>query len=91
VRGTRAKRERRRPGRKLPRRLPAYLDLQAYLLDRGYLRGRRAARLALIGGKVSVNGDTYTYPHFPKAELEYDDCGRPRIMLADTPDPRPCA
>jgi hypothetical protein len=91
MRGTRAKRERRLAGRRLPRRLPAFLDVRAYLLSRGYVRSRREAAEALEAGKVSINGATYAYPHFPKDQLQHDDCGRPRIMLEGTPDPRPCS
>lgn len=68
----------------------AYIDVRAYLLSRGYVKSRRAAAEALESGKVSINGNTYAYPHFPKHQLEHDDCGRPRIMVDKVPDPRPC-
>lgn len=69
----------------------AHLDVRAYLVSRGYVRSRREASEALEGGKVSINGKTYAYPHFPKDQLDHDDCGRPRIMVEGTRDPRPCS
>jgi hypothetical protein len=90
MRGTLAKRQ-RRAGVRIRRKLPAYLDVRAYLLSRGYVRSRRQAAEALEAGKVSINGATYSYPHFPKDQLDYDSCGRPRIMVEGVPDPRPCS
>lgn len=70
--------------------LPSYIDLPAYLLSRGYVGSRREARNAVAEARVSVNGKTYIFRHFPKAELDHDNCGRPRIMVDGVPDPRPC-
>ncbi len=82
-------RKRRRAGRPR-RRLVAHIDVRRYLVENGYVRSKRAAAEALEGGKVSINGKTYAYPHFVKHLLDYDDCGRPRIMVENVPDPRPC-
>lgn len=94
MRGSKAKRLRREQvqqgGSARPKRLPAYLDVRAYLREQGYVRSRREAAEALEKGKVSINGQTFSYPHFPKHELSYDSCGRPRIMVERVPDPRPC-
>jgi hypothetical protein len=91
--GRNAQRRRRAQlsARKRPRPRPtAHIDVRAYLVSRGYVKNRREAAEALEKGKVSINGQTYAYPHFPKHHLEHDDCGRPRIMLEGVRDPRPC-
>ena len=77
-------------GRGTGRRLPQYIDVRRYLVEHNYVRSRREAAEALESGKVSINGKTYAYPHFPHHELDYDSCGRPRIMVERVPDPRPC-
>jgi hypothetical protein len=87
---SRPPRKLRRPRSDRGRSPTGYLDVRAYLLSRGYVRNRREAAEALERGKVSINGKTWAYPHHPKHLLDYDDCGRPRIMVEGVPDPRPC-
>lgn len=67
----------------------AYVDLVHYLVEHGYLRTAREARLAIVGGKVNVNGEVYAYQHYPKHQLDRDDLGRYRIMVEGVKDPRP--
>ena len=86
---SRPPRKPRRAGRPHSRSL-AHIDVRRYLVEQGYVRSRREAAEALESGKVSINGKTYAYPHFVKHLLEYDDCGRPRVMVEAIPDPRPC-
>jgi hypothetical protein len=86
----RSPRKLRRPRSDRGRSPTPHIDVRAYLVSRGYVKNRREAAEALESGKVSINRKTYAYPHFPKHLLDYDDCGRPRIMVDNVPDPRPC-
>jgi hypothetical protein len=74
-----------------PRMTPprtSYIDLVEYLVSRGWTAKHSEARDWLLRGKVNVNGEVISYPHFPLKDLEFDNAGRPRIMVEGQPDPR---